>query len=337
MASPNTRRWCFTLFNEDIEILQNKIRKLKAHTAIRYCVVQSERGANDKLHLQGFISFKNQARTKYVKGILGNNAEVSACVNMEESIAYCKKEASATGQIKEEWGLQTNSTGGGDYRANFGGRVAQVVDLLGEGKNAKEIGAMDTDLIPAMKLANEHFNEVRRIEKVETDRLKAVARMALKLHPWQKELKDKLDGPPDDREIIWIWEPLGRTGKSWFKNNYSNANPGEASFLTNGKTADMLHSSTKCMKARVFFLDLMRSTWTEDGKNFVNYQALEEIKNGNFASNKYDGAVYTRDSPHFVVFANCKPELKKLSLDRWCVQKIVDNKLCITASVLIDS
>jgi len=42
--------------------------------------------------------------------------------------------------------------------------------------------------------------------------------------------------------------------------------------------------------------------------NNINYTGIEEIKNGLFASSKFESKMYVGNRPHVVIFANAAPE-----------------------------
>jgi hypothetical protein len=47
--------------------------------------------------------------------------------------------------------------------------------------------------------------------------------------------------------------------------------------------------------------------------NFVNYGALEQVKNGLFFSSKYESEMAVFNPPHVICFANSKPK----EMARW--------------------
>lgn len=55
---------------------------------------------------------------------------------------------------------------------------------------------------------------------------------------------------------------------------------------------------------------------------YVNYDALEKLKNGMAMSGKYEGGMILMPHPHVVVFANQPPDESKLSSDRWFIHEI---------------
>ena len=59
----------------------------------------------------------------------------------------------------------------------------------------------------------------------------------------------------------------------------------------------------------------------------LNYENLEVIKDMYFYSGKYEGGMICGNSPHLIVFANEPPDKERMSLDRWEIVQIHDNKV----------
>lgn len=131
---------------------------------------------------------------------------------------------------------------------------------------------------------------------------------------WQLELLNIIKQEPDDRTIHWFWEPDGNVGKSQMtkylvvKHN---------AIICTGKSADIFHVLTKHKNIALVIVDCPRSQ-----QDFINYGAIEQVKNGLVFSGKYDSTQLVFNSPHVIVFANCRPDLTKMSIDRWNVVDI---------------
>lgn len=135
---------------------------------------------------------------------------------------------------------------------------------------------------------------------------------------WMDGVLALLDEEPNYRDIIWIWSNEGNVGKSLLA-AYLVQNR-EAVVVT-GKTNDILYQYSKTMND-IVVMDIPRS-----GTDFVNYGAIEALKNGVFAVNKYDSKMVVRGTPcHLVVMANEPPIEGMLSQDRLKVFN-VDNTL----------
>ena len=53
-----------------------------------------------------------------------------------------------------------------------------------------------------------------------------------------------------------------------------------------------------------------------DSHDYVNYGALEQLKNGLVYNTKYESGMRMFDTPHVVVFSNFPPDETKISPDR---------------------
>jgi len=130
------------------------------------------------------------------------------------------------------------------------------------------------------------------------------------LRPWQADLHARLILPPDPREIIFIVDLSGNKGKSWFARYYCDIHS-NAQIVVPGKKADMAYIIDN--ENKVFFFDCPRSKQGD----FIQYDFLEELKNGYFFSPKYESTIKKLATPHVVVLMNEYPCTEKLSLDRF--------------------
>lgn len=136
------------------------------------------------------------------------------------------------------------------------------------------------------------------------------------LYPWQQQLEERLSKPPDDRTILWIWEPVGCQGKTTFAKHLCITRP-ETTLFLGGKGADIKYGVQQFVSDGERQLEIAMFHFTRSNEAFVSYEALESIKDGIFFSGKYEAGMVVYDPPHVVVFANFEPERKKLSADRW--------------------
>jgi hypothetical protein len=128
---------------------------------------------------------------------------------------------------------------------------------------------------------------------------------------WHEGVLELLEQEPNYRDIIWCWSNEGDVGKSLLA-AYLVQNKGAC--LVSGKTNDILYQYSKTMND-IVVMDIPRS-----GFDFVNYGAIEAIKNGVFAVNKYDSKMVVRGTPcHLIVMANEPPAEGVLSEDRMFV------------------
>lgn len=130
------------------------------------------------------------------------------------------------------------------------------------------------------------------------------------LYPWQQDIVNECEKEPDDRTINWIWEDIGNVGKSALVKYlciHCNA------FLISGKSADIKYQIASAeFPPDVIVYDIPRTA-----KGYINYTALEEVKNGVFCSSKYESKMCIIPTPHVFCFANFAPDLSVMSKDRW--------------------
>lgn len=144
------------------------------------------------------------------------------------------------------------------------------------------------------------------------------------LRPWQQALFDFLQTEPDDREVVWIYDPIGKTGKSKFL-KYMGYHQG-ACTMGYGQAKDLINLVSKNIGKRMYLFNLTRVKPEEFSRNDL-FATIEAIKDGVIVNMKYDTSVQYMNPPHVVVFANYVPPKEKLSLDRWKIFLIEDQKL----------
>ena len=143
-------------------------------------------------------------------------------------------------------------------------------------------------------------------------------------YEWQTELYDLLYNKngkikeADDREILFIKDMAGNSGKSSFiKWLYLNSND-EIGFLTDGTASQLKASIANMGVKKAYIIDLPR---TENSKESIQglMIACEMLKNGVIASNMY-GARKTvvMCNPWVILTGNTLP-LGSFSVDRWKV------------------
>lgn len=138
-------------------------------------------------------------------------------------------------------------------------------------------------------------------------------------HDWQVEMMMRLTREPDDRTIHWIWDEYGGTGKSAFT-KWLVMKMG--AIVCSGKAADMKYQIAKMVEKEGGGPDIVIFDVPRTSTDYISYTGIEEIKNGCFSSPKYESTMVVTATPHVVVFANCRPEVEKMSQDRWYIKHI---------------
>lgn len=165
----------------------------------------------------------------------------------------------------------------------------------------------------------------KKIEEVANliiqDRNKASRKRAaeeVELRDWQKKAVQKLMDQ-DNRKILWVIDEKGNNGKTFLASYL--ADKYGARIFENGRSADIKYMWNG---EDIIIFDLVRSS-----QDHINYEVIEQIKNGRFNSTKYECKEKTigfGKHVKMIVFTNNEPEREKLSDDRWDVMRLTGLK-----------
>lgn len=141
------------------------------------------------------------------------------------------------------------------------------------------------------------------------------------LYGWQQMADAKLENEPDTREVFWIWSDAGSRGKSTFVRHLVQ---NRGALICAGKAADMKHQIVKYIEKHDDYPGIVVFDVPRSMADYISYTGIEEIKNGVFASSKYESDMVVMPHPHVVVLANFPPDMcnKDMSSDRFTVWNI---------------
>jgi len=146
-------------------------------------------------------------------------------------------------------------------------------------------------------------------------------------HPWQRSLiqtmyvnfPNKL-APAHDRQIVWVLDYIGSSGKSKFVKNvcFRDDNACKLPF----GTASQIRSAVVTMgPKRIYFLDIPRTIEEAELNSIIS--AVEDIKNGFVTAAMYGKyATLMFDIPHIIIFSNQPCPTSSMSRDRWKIYDI---------------
>lgn len=144
------------------------------------------------------------------------------------------------------------------------------------------------------------------------------------LYNWELDIIDIINKDSDDRTIYWFWESLGNVGKSVFCKylvlRYD-------ALILGGKGADMKYGIIKYIEKHKIYPKLILIDIPRTMKDYISYTGIEEIKNACFFSPKYESSMVVGNCPHIICFSNHYPCTNKLSLDRWKIKHIGEEKV----------
>lgn len=293
---PKSKEWCFTLNNYTPEDLDRLSAPLED---VEYLIYGREIAETGTPHLQGTVIFQSRKRLAEVIGVIGQS-HCTITRNLQQSIEYCKKD----GDFTEVGTPPVLLASGNRKRGNQGDRC----DLKSFQEDVKD-GMTD------MKDLREHHPKVcamysAYVKKYIKDQTESFTVSSFELRGWQETLNARLQQPPDPRKIDFVVDINGNQGKSWFARRYCDLHP-NAQIIVPGKKADMAYVVDETN--RVFFLDCPRSKQGD----YIQYDFLEELKNGYVFSSKYESEIKAMAYPHVVVLMNEHPAPDKLSSDRY--------------------
>lgn len=144
---------------------------------------------------------------------------------------------------------------------------------------------------------------------------------------WQLEVMNILSQKPHPRHIYWFWEPVGGVGKTDLCKYLVVKH--KATLIT-GKSADIFNAVKNATSRKIFVCNIPKSC-----QDFINYGALEAVKDGLLHSGKYEGGQVVFNRPHVFVFCNQPPDMSKMSEDKFVIKKIQPN-MSIPEATLIE-
>lgn len=306
MPQPRAKRWVFTINNYTAEE-EAHLQVLASDERCQYLVYGRELGESGTPHLQGFVIFVSALRFGPVKCLIGDRSHIAVSTARVPTQAanYCKKDGNFTesGELPEEHrGKRSDLDAFYEWSDEF----------------TKDNARPPTDVeicrnFPAIRTRYPKIHEIVRA------RWEPPPLQIGDPREWQALLANRLDEDADDRKIIWVVDPHGGIGKSWFVRWYLT-NTDDSQFLSVGKRDDIAHAVDETK--RVFLFDLPRDTM-----QFLQYSVLEALKNRLLMSTKYNSTVKILPrTPHVVVFSNESPDETKMTEDRfeyWDTQNVM--------------
>jgi len=136
--------------------------------------------------------------------------------------------------------------------------------------------------------------------------------------PWQSKIIDLIKEAPHERKIHWYFERKGNVGKSYLCKYLAIKYD---VVICDGKKENIFNQVKTLIDKggvpAIILLDVPRTN-----VDYINYGAIEQLKNGMMYSGKYEGGQCIFPIPHVIAFANSKPDQTAMSLDRWEITEL---------------
>lgn len=146
-------------------------------------------------------------------------------------------------------------------------------------------------------------------------------------YEWQNEARE-LATAYDGRKITFIYDPIGKNGKSifceWLEwNNYADEIAMCNSF--EDISAYVCSRRTQGYESKCYIVDMPRGLKKEKLAQF--YSGIECIKDGKCFDKRHNAKKIRFDRPQIIIFTNRKPdEIHHLSSDRWQIKQLVQKR-----------
>lgn len=312
---PEYKNICFTSFNTDIDWEQQNIGELDKKQSIKYIIYQGELCKDGKKHIQGFLQLHKKKEMTFIKKLLNDKTlhiEPMRGTPKQAQI-YCTDEyIDKEGNKKDIW---FNKIEYGELDETTSGTRTDLIELknkLVEGQRLDKILIESTDSkeIHNILQYNRPLKKLEQTIRYESTRQKLLKQFDnTKWNKIQSKILEIIADRPDDREVNWIYDEDGNTGKSYLSKYLQLTE--DIYYITGGKQNDILYGYEG---QQIVIIDLAR-TYADNLEHI--YTIIENLKNGMYLSTKYETTQRLFEVPHIIVMANFKPDITKLSKDRW--------------------
>lgn len=295
--SKSQRNYCFTSFSES---------EPKFTEGMRYLIYQKEQCPHSgKLHWQGYVELHNKLTMNGVKTLFNDNTihlEIRRGTR-EQARAYCMKPDSQCTPPVEH----------GDWKAGGRGSRTDLHKLVSDIEN----GSTDYELLKTQPETVERYRTFIKHARniINEHKSKEYIQQQFPTHKELNKVQTKIMehiATQNERQVTWVYDEEGGCGKTWLS-KYLIANC-DAIRFTNGKTKDISYAYNN---NPIVVFDFARSC-----EDRINYQIIEDLKNGILFSTKYESKQKIFAPPKIVIMANFHPNKSALSKDRWDIINI---------------
>lgn len=264
---------------------------------INYYLFQLENcPKTNRIHAQGFLQLETKNTITWMKSNINSSCHFEICKkNIQTNIDYCSKEES---RVDGPW-----------HKGNLvlQGQRSDISDTM---EYVKGKTTLSSDIINSTTYLKYHKGiekiiENNKHEEITSEMNNLYSIFVLNNH--QQFFFDLLKNQ-SNRTINWIWDEVGNIGKSEFGKYMHFIH--NAFLCINGKPADIFHAYNN---QDIVIIDLPRKTNVTN----LNYEILENFKDGYIFKSKYDSKMIIRKSIKLIIFSNSCPDTNNMTQDRW--------------------
>ena len=292
---------------------------------IKYCEYQFQGNAKE-LCIFGILHWKNRTTPNNTDKLFFNYSyqwgSLLTSADVQVMKKYCRKEEARfieeeRVQIGKDTGIQHyNNQLQAEKKKSQKLEVLEMIRSMGVTEAKINWSAQD-GCCEAFKSAKKQYDF-----QMEAKRDKNMIERARQTQwrGWQKYLVDYLKAPVDPREILVVLDKKGNSGKSFLIKNFKILNEEKTCKIGKGKMKDIMHIISKKPLVENILVDLPRSIHEP-----VNYEVLEQVKDGEIFSTKYDGREISIDFCRMIIFTNEPLKWESLSRDRWSIMTVKED------------
>jgi hypothetical protein len=296
-----SKNWVFTLNNPTP---QEKLRiadvgaNLELHH-LTYLVVGRETGDSGTPHLQGYVSFTQRRPMAHIKTLFQTQRIFLAyrAGTAVQAADYCKKDLDydeyGDPPVTQQ-GKRTDWDRFRDFIEQEAPRYPTDAELFEKfpgifARYHERVHSFIRLILGPVDLVGEQLPHVG----------------------WQQQLVQRVEQPPHPREIDWIVDPDGNSGKTWISKYMLSKHPNKTQVLRVGKRDDLAFAIDETKS--IFIFDIPRTQM-----EFFQYSVVESLKDQMVFSPKYGSKTKVLPTvPHVIVLSNEPPDESKLTHDRF--------------------
>lgn len=292
--------------SEPITILEG-LKGIFSKYKIKYVAVVREKHLDGEYHLHAMVRVTDQPKvsSKKVDEIFGKHVNIQKVKSESQALKYLKKEGDPEFFTTEDVTLDDliNKKVGEKKFERIAKRIRDEADF---------------DLLeeePGFLLQHgKKIQDFKKVVKEEQMKNVVIPKYPVKtsiLKDWQLNSL-KVLFQQNERQILWVVDPEGGTGKTWLAN-----------YLVNNYSAFYWRSSKKQDIAYSYnFEPIVCFDFVRTNEDTVSYEMIEQFKDGMIISTKYESLIKKRKDIKVIVFSNFEPKVDALSHDRWVIQRL---------------